>query len=92
MPSITEYYKFRQTIPDIPANTELYGSEYRGFLIAREDSQYVLWEIKLLDNTKPPIPLRSAFTTRTLAQRAIDAFLDNEARNQVAQPATEILQ
>jgi hypothetical protein len=84
MVDITQYYKFRQTVPDIPNNAELYAVEHRGFLVCRENSEFILWEVRNLDNSKPVIPLRGSFTTKTKATDQIDSFLAAEARNQAA--------
>jgi len=79
-----QYYKFKQIVPDIPNNAELYGFEHRGFLVARENAEFILWQVLNLDNSKPVIPLQGSFTTKTKAMETIDGFLSAEARNQVA--------
>jgi hypothetical protein len=61
-----------------PPNYKMYAIEYRGFLIARETSEYVLYSIKTIDDGKPPPSLRGSFTLISKASAAIDNFLQEE--------------
>lgn len=65
-------------------NFQEVGQEYRGFLVSRANSEYLLWTIETLEGTKPPIPLRSAFTMKSRATKAIDDFLEDEKNKTVA--------
>jgi hypothetical protein len=78
------YYRHVQPVasPPPPPNTEMFGFEYRTFLVVRRDTNYMLWSIEMQDHSKPPLELRGSFTTRAKARSQIDAFLDNEIRNQ----------
>ncbi|WP_454632428.1 hypothetical protein [Bradyrhizobium cenepequi] len=40
------------------------------------------WSIFTLDNGKPPVPLRGAFTGKQMAKDQIDKFYEDEAKKQ----------
>jgi hypothetical protein len=48
--------------------------EYRGFLISRADSEYILYRIETLEGGPPPLDLRGDFTTRTRAKEHLAAW------------------
>jgi len=78
-----KYYRHVEEVaPPLPKNSELYGVEYRSFLITRENANYMLWDIKTKDGNKPPLRLRSSFTTKEKAMEEIDSFLAEEKRKE----------
>jgi hypothetical protein len=82
---VTAYYKFREQAPNRPpANAELVAYEHLGFLIVRESSDYILFTIRNLDGSAPPLPLRALqFTKRSKAEGRIEAFIEEEKTKQV---------
>lgn len=73
--NLTRYYKEREySAPYKPPSSELFAIEYKGFLVTKDSSEYLLWGIKTLEGGKPPIPLRSSFTTKDKAMIHIDTF------------------
>ena|SRR5258708_37996320 len=80
-----KYYKYMEPVSSYPpANSALYAFEYKGFIVSREGTDYILWCIKTLEDTLPPLSLRGRFTTKQLATNHIDAFWDQEKKNKEA--------
>lgn len=75
------YYKFRENEAPSHQDFELAGIGYRGFIIGR-DKAWLLWTVEMEDKSKPPIPLRGSYTSKTMVEEAIDNFLKTEAEKQ----------
>lgn len=90
--SLAKYYLFREPtkLSSPPPNSELAAYEYRGWLIARSNHDYILWSIKTLDGGLPPVALRSDFTTKDKAQKFVDDYLDLEFAKQMEAEATTL--
>jgi hypothetical protein len=81
----TKYYKYTEPVSPVrPLNSELWSYEYKTFLITRASSEYLFWTIEMPDRSKPPIPLRSSYTHRQMAEKAIDDFIAIETKKQEA--------
>ena len=86
MTDVTKYYKAveRHLGSQIPKDAELVAEEYRGFLISRADSEYLLWKIETKEGGLPPLDLRSLFTTKGKAQTHIDSWWKHEDERELA--------
>ena len=83
----TTYYKYVEPITATPRDWfgyQLYAFEYRNFLVARTDHEYLLWSIRTKDDGNPPIRLRGHFTSQERAKAAIDQFYREEEAAQTA--------
>jgi hypothetical protein len=83
----TKYYRYVEVNPPAPTDfygMELYATEYKSFLVARESHEYLLWSIKTIGNGLSPLKLRGKFTTAERAWLAIDGFLMKEEEAQRA--------
>jgi hypothetical protein len=81
----TEYYAFRKpAVPHKPGNADLMAYEFMGFLLVRTNPDFILWEVKNLNGSPPPLPLRNLqFNKKSLAEKRISDFLTEEKIKQL---------
>ena len=87
MTELSRYYKTvesQATSKPIPFGSELIAEEYRGFLISRANSEYLLYGIETKEGTLPPLDLRGSFTTKSKAQAHVDYWWEKEHEKETA--------
>lgn len=83
MTDLTQYYK--AVVPQAssnpaPVGVEVVAEEYRGFLISRADTEYLLYRVETKEGGMPPLDLRGSFTTKSKAQEHVDRWWTNEEK------------
>jgi len=79
---MTDLNKYFKTVENqasskpVPFGAELVAEEYRGFLISRAGTDYLLYAIETKEGGVPPLDLRGSFTTKSKAQAHIDYWCD----------------
>ncbi len=74
----THYYEYKQPEPPLKSQGfELVGYEYRGFII-KLGGLYLFYTIQLKGDGILPTELTSNYTSKKLAEDAIDQFLYEE--------------